>query len=86
MSEKRIAVYAGSFDPITLGHQNMIEKAVRLFDELHIVIAINSSKKSTFSVKERDVFILDVIKDLHDVADVGSIEIHAVKSQYVVRK
>lgn len=49
----RIAVYAGSFDPITLGHLNMIERASRLVDRLIVAIGINASKSSLFSPEER---------------------------------
>lgn len=51
---KRIAVYPGSFDPITIGHLEIIKKACRLFDEVHLVVANNLQKpKSTFSIEER---------------------------------
>lgn len=51
---KRIAVYPGSFDPITIGHLEIINKACRLFDEVHLVVANNLQKPaSTFSIKER---------------------------------
>lgn len=51
------AVYAGSFDPITLGHQNIIHRAVGLFDKLIIAIGVNSSKKPLFSNEERMALI-----------------------------
>jgi len=47
------AVFAGSFDPPTFGHLNIIERAQTLFDELHVVIAVNHSKTTLFSNKER---------------------------------
>jgi pantetheine-phosphate adenylyltransferase len=51
---KRIAVYPGSFDPITIGHLEIIEKACRLFDEVHLVVANNLQKPTaTFSIEER---------------------------------
>jgi pantetheine-phosphate adenylyltransferase len=51
---KRIAVYPGSFDPITIGHLQIIEKACRLFDEVHLIVANNVKKPATtFSVAER---------------------------------
>lgn len=46
-------VYAGSFDPITLGHISVIERAGHLFDEVHVVIANNRSKKHQFSIEQR---------------------------------
>jgi pantetheine-phosphate adenylyltransferase len=49
----KIAVYAGTFDPITRGHLSVIERASRLFDRLLIVVAVNPSKVPLFSVAER---------------------------------
>jgi len=54
----RIAVYAGSFDPITLGHQNVIRRALCVFDLVHVAIGVNSSKKPLFTTEER----IDLIK------------------------
>lgn len=45
---KRKAIYAGSFDCYTKGHHEIVKKAARLFDELHILIAVNSQKKRRF--------------------------------------
>ncbi len=47
------AVFPGSFDPPTLGHMNLIERASRLFDSLDVVVAVNPEKKSLFSDRER---------------------------------
>ena len=47
------AVYAGSFDPVTLGHQNIIDKAASIFDEVHVVIAHNPAKKYDLPLGER---------------------------------
>ncbi|MBL8923261.1 MAG: pantetheine-phosphate adenylyltransferase [Myxococcaceae bacterium] len=49
----RIAVYAGSFDPVTSGHLDVIEKARALADTLHVVVAMNPEKTGSFSVEER---------------------------------
>jgi pantetheine-phosphate adenylyltransferase len=51
------AVFPGSFDPITLGHVDIINRALPLFDEIIIAIGTNSSKKYMFSVEERIEFI-----------------------------
>ncbi|ANW96440.1 phosphopantetheine adenylyltransferase [Wenyingzhuangia fucanilytica] len=51
------AVFPGSFDPITLGHVDVIKRALPLFDELIIAIGINDTKKYRFSLKERLSFI-----------------------------
>ena len=49
----RIAVYAGTFDPITNGHLSVIERAARLFDRLVVVVAVNPTKSPMFTVEER---------------------------------
>ncbi len=49
----RIAVYPGSFDPITYGHLDIIHRGMKVFDELIIAVARNSEKKSLFSIDER---------------------------------
>ena len=51
------AVFPGSFDPLTLGHCDIIDRSINLFDEIIVAIDINSSKKSMFSLKERKKFI-----------------------------
>lgn len=53
------AIFPGSFDPITLGHFDIIERGVKLFDELIIAIGINADKKYMFSLEERKQFIKD---------------------------
>ena len=53
----KIAVYPGSFDPITLGHLNIIKRASRLFDKVYVCVAVNSSKKPHFSTDERVEFV-----------------------------
>ncbi|UTC50578.1 pantetheine-phosphate adenylyltransferase [Treponema sp. OMZ 855] len=54
------AVFAGSFDPPTFGHLNIIERAQKLFSEIHVVIAVNRNKSYCFSGEER----LEVIQQL----------------------
>lgn len=53
------AIFPGSFDPITLGHFDIIERGAKLFDELIIAIGINADKKYMFSLEERKKFIED---------------------------
>ena len=64
---KKIAVYPGSFDPITNGHVDIIKRGLRMFDELIILVAYNLNKKTLFSVEERQAMIQDVIKDCKNV-------------------
>jgi len=54
---KKIAVFPGSFDPITLGHVSIIKKAMPLFDEIIIALGINAEKKQMFSVDQRKGWI-----------------------------
>jgi pantetheine-phosphate adenylyltransferase len=67
MTRSRIAVYTGSFDPVTLGHRNVIERASRLFDELVIGIGINADKKPLFTPEERVALLQAVVADLPNV-------------------
>lgn len=53
MTKQRVAVYPGTFDPLTLGHLDIIERAVKLVDRLVIGVAINTAKKPLFSLDER---------------------------------
>jgi len=62
MNEK-IAVYPGSFDPITNGHVNLIERALQVFDKLIVAVAHNPSKTALFSVEERIEMIHIVLKN-----------------------
>ena len=64
---KKIAVYPGSFDPITNGHMDIITRGLRMFDELIVLIAYNPNKKTLFSVSERLEMIREVIKDFNNV-------------------
>jgi pantetheine-phosphate adenylyltransferase len=57
------AIFPGSFDPITLGHSDIIERGICLFDELIIAIGINAEKKYMFSLEERMKFISEAFKD-----------------------
>jgi len=53
-SDSRIAVYTGSFDPVTLGHLNVIQRAARLVDRLIVGIGVNTEKAALFSPDERE--------------------------------
>ncbi|WP_298761551.1 pantetheine-phosphate adenylyltransferase [uncultured Psychroserpens sp.] len=57
------AIFPGSFDPITLGHHDIIKRSVKLFDEVIVAIGINAEKKYMFSLEERQQFIEDAFKD-----------------------
>ncbi len=57
------AIFPGSFDPVTLGHYDIIERGVTLFDEIIVAIGVNASKKYMFSLEERMQFIREAFKD-----------------------
>ena len=59
---KRLAIFPGSFDPITKGHENILLRALPLFDEIIIAIGQNSSKQSYFSIEQREKWIRQVFK------------------------
>ena len=61
---KRVAVYAGSFDPLTLGHINIIRRGLRMFDKLIVAIAHNVKKTPLFSIDERTEIIHQSFSDL----------------------
>jgi len=55
------ALYPGSFDPVTRGHLDLVERALPLFDRLTVAVAINSSKNSTFTAEERVAMLREVL-------------------------
>lgn len=62
-----IAVYPGSFDPITNGHLNIIERAATIFDEVIVIVLVNPDKKGLFSIDERVELIKRVTKHIPNV-------------------
>lgn len=63
-SKKSCAIYAGSFDPITYGHIDIIERSALIFDELIIGVLNNSAKSPLFSVEERVKMIEDAVRSI----------------------
>ena len=59
----RRAVFPGSFDPITNGHEDIIRRAIPLFDEIIVAIGVNADKKYMFTLDERKRFIEETFKD-----------------------
>lgn len=57
------AIFPGSFDPITLGHYDIIKRGVKLFDEVVVAIGINADKNYMFSLEERQQFIEEAFKN-----------------------
>ncbi len=63
----KIAIYPGSFDPITSGHLNIIRRAANIFDRLIVCVMVNSTKSPLFSQEERVQMIRDVTCDIPNV-------------------
>ena len=64
---ERKALYAGSFDPMTNGHLNIIKRAAGLYDSLTVAIVVNPNKNSLFTVDERVEIVKEVTKNYHNV-------------------
>lgn len=77
----RTAVYTGSFDPITLGHLNVIERSSRLVDLLIVGVGINIEKQSMFSPQERADLVVEVTKNITnvDVRQFGGLAVNFVR-------
>jgi pantetheine-phosphate adenylyltransferase len=68
--DKKIAVYPGSFDPITFGHLDIINRALKIFDEVIIAVARNEKKNPLFTVEER----VELIKKVMDGSDRAKVD------------
>lgn len=65
---RTIALYPGTFDPITLGHVDIVERAAKLFDHVIITLAVNPVKEPMFNFAERKEMIEDAIKNMDNVS------------------
>ncbi|MFT6398621.1 MAG: pantetheine-phosphate adenylyltransferase [Bradymonadia bacterium] len=61
---KRLAVYAGTFDPPTLGHLDVVQRAARMLDEVHVLVAVNPDKSPMFEVETRVTMWRDMLAEL----------------------
>lgn len=64
---ERICVFAGSFDPVTVGHEDLIRRAARLCDRLYVTVMYNPAKTGCFSVEERLALLTRVTEDMPNV-------------------
>jgi pantetheine-phosphate adenylyltransferase len=80
-TDARVAVYTGSFDPITLGHLNVIERASRLVDRLIVGIGINAGKDPLFTLEEREALVRRVIAHIPnvEVQEFSGLAVHFVR-------
>jgi len=60
---ERIAIFPGSFDPITKGHENILLRSLPLFDKVIVAIGVNSSKQSFYTLEQREAWIKQVFKN-----------------------
>ena len=66
MNQRRIAVYAGSFDPIHNGHMDIVHRCRPIFDEVVVAVLNNEAKSATFAVDERVAMLEELLADLPD--------------------
>lgn len=65
----KVAVYPGSFDPITNGHLEILKRALNIFDKVIMLVAVNPTKKTRFSVEDRVAMIKETVNDNRVVVD-----------------
>lgn len=73
----KIAIYPGSFDPVTSGHLNIIQRAANIFDKLIVCVMVNAGKNPMFTLEERVALIRRVTQDLSNVEVDSSSELLA---------
>ncbi len=86
----KIAVFPGSFDPITIGHVDIVKRSIPLFDKIIIAIGVNTQKKYLFKLEQRKKWIQDVFKEYPsiEVSNYEGLTINYCKSigaQYLLR-
>jgi pantetheine-phosphate adenylyltransferase len=69
--QKKIALYPGTFDPITNGHYDIIKRATSLFDEVIVAVALSQDKKPMFTLEERIIMAKEAVQDLKNIQVVG---------------
>jgi pantetheine-phosphate adenylyltransferase len=78
-----IAVYPGSFDPVTLGHLSVLSRAAGVFSEIHVLVVHNPDKSTTFSIAEREAMLRDAIDE---VGVKGKVIVSSLSSGLLVDK
>lgn len=86
----KIAVFPGSFDPITVGHVQLVKRALPLFDKIVVAVGINSQKKYLFKLEQRLLWLKDVFSEESKV-EISSYEgltahfCNAISARYLIR-
>ncbi len=70
-SKLSIAIYPGTFDPITLGHENIAHRATKIFNKIIVAVANNTNKQCFFSFEERVNLVKSVFKDYENIQVIG---------------
>ena len=65
----KIGIYPGSFDPITNGHLDVLDRALKIFDKVIVLIAVNPNKKSRFSPEDRKAMVEEAVNDSRVIVD-----------------
>lgn len=73
----KVAIYPGSFDPVTSGHLNIIQRAANIFDKLIVCVMVNAGKNPMFTLEEREDLIRRVTADIPNVSVESSNELLA---------
>ena len=86
----KIAIYPGSFDPITKGHLDIVSRACKLFDKVYVLVSVNIKKKYMFSVEERVEMIKHSFKNIENVEVVSCDSLvvdfaKKVNAKYIIR-
>lgn len=87
---KKIAVFPGSFDPITTGHVDLVKRAVPLFDKIYVAVGVNSQKKYLYSLEQRiswleDVFSADAAVEVSSFEGLTANFCKEVNASYLLR-
>ncbi|WP_022834449.1 pantetheine-phosphate adenylyltransferase [Salisaeta longa] len=65
--DRQLALYPGTFDPFTYGHRDVLERALRLFDQVEVTVGVNADKQTLFTTEERIALIRECTSDLDGV-------------------
>ncbi|WP_240007306.1 pantetheine-phosphate adenylyltransferase [Pseudaquidulcibacter saccharophilus] len=84
LGEPRVGLYPGTFDPITFGHLDIIRRAVKIFDELVIGVAVNRDKGPLFTLEERVAMVENEIRHIRTDAVIRAVPMDGLLMQFAV--